>query len=165
MLDRVGSYTSDLPADIVIRDQEHGFLPLWPRTERLVNVLQLPLSLGNVMARMITRLDVRAVLAQQKRANVSESQQNSGNKQQKNTQNATKSFLGPETPDNTQRSSKMTQRKAQPNTPENAEESSPDPAERRQITLCRLVVEGCLAPKVLEVAGHTSHVPVNELAC
>jgi len=46
----------------------------------------------------------------------------------------------PETPENTQDDAK----KSSTQHARNAEESAPDPAERRQITLCCLVVEGCL---------------------
>jgi len=46
-------------ARVVVRDEEESAVPLWRRAQRLVDVLEEPLALGDVVARVVARLDGR----------------------------------------------------------------------------------------------------------
>jgi len=46
-------------ARVVVGDKEEGAVPLRRRAQRLVDVLEEPLALGNVVTRVVARLDGR----------------------------------------------------------------------------------------------------------
>eukprot|EP00966_Prymnesium_polylepis_P271475 6272241-Prymnesium_polylepis.1 len=53
----VGGFT--VAARVVVRDEEESAVPLWRRAQRLVDVLEEPLALGDVVARVVARLGGR----------------------------------------------------------------------------------------------------------
>ena len=47
------------PANVIIRHQEQCLLPLWSCTQRFIDILELPLTLCNIVTRMIARFNIR----------------------------------------------------------------------------------------------------------